>query len=119
WIEEQSKDTKFQKGKKRAKILKNSSVRSLEGRNQVGDGNEQSVDRRVDPPCSSRSPKVTDHEDAECQDRKVMKVTKGWLAEWFGEPDLLRQVANVVLAALVERQVLELWFLIDGQWVLG
>ena len=65
---------------------------SPEGRNLVGDRKEQSVDHRVVPRCSERSPKVTDLEDVECQGERAMKETKGRLAEWFGEPDLLRRV---------------------------
>uniref|UniRef100_M1D9T3 Uncharacterized protein n=1 Tax=Solanum tuberosum TaxID=4113 RepID=M1D9T3_SOLTU len=36
--------------------------------------------------------KVTDLEDAECQGRRTMEMTKGRLAEWFSEPDLLHRV---------------------------
>ncbi|WMV09962.1 hypothetical protein MTR67_003347 [Solanum verrucosum] len=57
---------------------------------QVGERNEQLTDRRVVPRCSVRSPKVTDLEDAEGQDKEAMKLAKGRIAEWIGELDLLR-----------------------------
>uniref|UniRef100_M1DJA5 CCHC-type domain-containing protein n=1 Tax=Solanum tuberosum TaxID=4113 RepID=M1DJA5_SOLTU len=55
---------------------------------------EQSMDRRVVPRCSVRSPKVTDLEDVEGQGRKTMKWAKGWITELIGEPDLLRRMVN-------------------------
>jgi len=53
---------------------------------------EQLADRRVVLRGSVRLPKVTDLEDAEFQGRREMEVTKGRLTEWFGMPDLLRQL---------------------------
>lgn len=64
-----------------------------EGENQVGDRKEQSADRRVVPRYSVGSPKVTDLEDVEGQDRKAMKLAKGCIVEWIGEPDLLCRMA--------------------------
>ena len=63
-----------------------------EGRNQAGDGKEQSANHRVVLRCSVGSPKVTDLEDVECQGRRAMEMTKGWITEWFGESDLLHRV---------------------------
>uniref|UniRef100_M1DQJ8 Uncharacterized protein n=1 Tax=Solanum tuberosum TaxID=4113 RepID=M1DQJ8_SOLTU len=70
-----------------------SSVLSPEGKNQVGNEKEQSTDRRVIPRSQDRSPKVLDLEDAECQGKKAMEETKGRLAEWCDEPDLLRRMS--------------------------
>ncbi|WMV58515.1 hypothetical protein MTR67_051900 [Solanum verrucosum] len=39
--------------------------------------------------CSTISPKVTDFEDAEGQSKKAMELTKGWITEWIGHPNLL------------------------------
>ncbi|WMV37141.1 hypothetical protein MTR67_030526, partial [Solanum verrucosum] len=69
------------------------SVPSSEEENQVGERKEQSADCRVVPRCIVRSPKVTDLEDVKGQDRKAMKLAKGCIAEWIGEPDLLRGMA--------------------------
>lgn len=59
-----------------------------EGENQVGERKEQSANRRVVPRCSVGSPKVTELEEAEGQDRKGKTLTKGRIAE----PDLLRRM---------------------------
>uniref|UniRef100_M1DH89 Uncharacterized protein n=1 Tax=Solanum tuberosum TaxID=4113 RepID=M1DH89_SOLTU len=67
-----------------------SSVPSLEGENQFGKTKEQSACRRVVSRCSVGSPKVTELEDTEGKGKKVMELTKGWIAELIGEPDLLR-----------------------------
>uniref|UniRef100_M1DQM7 Uncharacterized protein n=1 Tax=Solanum tuberosum TaxID=4113 RepID=M1DQM7_SOLTU len=69
-----------------------SSVPSLEGKNQVGERKEQSAYHRVVLRCRVGSPKVTNLEDAEGQGRSAIVMTKGRIAEWFGEPDLLRRV---------------------------
>ena len=66
---------------------------SPEGKNQVGKRKEQSADRQVVSRCSVGSPKVTDLKDVEDQGRKAKEMTKGRIAEWFGEPDLLRRMA--------------------------
>ncbi|WMV25709.1 hypothetical protein MTR67_019094 [Solanum verrucosum] len=67
------------------------------------------------------SPKVTDPEVAEGQGRRVMELTKGRIAS--GSVNLGIAVANVIppLCSWLarERVVLELRYLIDGQWVLG
>uniref|UniRef100_M0ZZI2 Uncharacterized protein n=1 Tax=Solanum tuberosum TaxID=4113 RepID=M0ZZI2_SOLTU len=44
------------------------------------------------PRCSVISPKVTELEDAEGQSKKAMELTKGQIAEWIGDPDLLRRL---------------------------
>uniref|UniRef100_M1A3C6 Polyprotein protein n=1 Tax=Solanum tuberosum TaxID=4113 RepID=M1A3C6_SOLTU len=44
------------------------------------------------PRCSAISPKVTEPEDAEGQSKKAMKLTKGRIAEWIGDPNLLRRM---------------------------
>lgn len=68
------------------------SVLSLEGENQVGDKKEQSLSHRMVSQCSGISPKVTELEVAEGQSKKAMKLTKGRIAEWIGDPDLLRRM---------------------------
>ncbi|WMV41639.1 hypothetical protein MTR67_035024 [Solanum verrucosum] len=82
--------------------MKKGNVPSPKGKNQIGERKEQSVDRRVVPRCSVGSHKVTYLEDDECQGRKAMEMTKGRLAEWFGEPDLLHRVTlrNTFLATI-------------------
>ncbi|WMV37310.1 hypothetical protein MTR67_030695, partial [Solanum verrucosum] len=94
-IEEQSKDTNLQKGTKRAERIK-------KRKNQVSERKEQSADRQVVPRCSVGSPKGTDHENVEGQGRKAMELTKGWIAEWIGEPDILRRVTlhSIFLATI-------------------
>ncbi|WMV25008.1 hypothetical protein MTR67_018393, partial [Solanum verrucosum] len=67
--------------------MKNSSVPSPEGRNQVDDEKEQSVNCRVVSWSKDRSPKVTELDDAECLGEKAMEEVKGWLIDWFGVPD--------------------------------
>lgn len=42
--------------------------------------------------CGVRLPKVTHRKNAESQGRRAMKMSKGWIAECFGEPDLIRRV---------------------------
>ena len=71
---------------------------SPEGENQVGERNEQSVDRRVVPRCSVGSPKVTELEEAEGQGKKARTLNKGWIAE----PNLLRLMVfhNIYLATI-------------------
>uniref|UniRef100_M1DLM0 Uncharacterized protein n=1 Tax=Solanum tuberosum TaxID=4113 RepID=M1DLM0_SOLTU len=86
WIKEQSKDTKLQKGTKRAK-------RRKKRKNQVCERNEQLADLRVVLRCSVGSPEVTDLEVADDQCRRAMEWTKWSIAEWIGDPDLLRRVA--------------------------
>uniref|UniRef100_M1DKU2 Putative plant transposon protein domain-containing protein n=1 Tax=Solanum tuberosum TaxID=4113 RepID=M1DKU2_SOLTU len=71
--------------------LASSSVPSPEGKNQVGERKEKSADHRVVPRCSVGSPKITDLEDVEGQGREAIEVTKGRIAEWFGDPDILRR----------------------------
>ncbi|WMV49698.1 hypothetical protein MTR67_043083 [Solanum verrucosum] len=66
---------------------------SHEGRNQVGDEKEQSANQRAVPRCKARSPKVTELEDVECQSKMEMEEINGRFTEWFGEPDLVRQLA--------------------------
>uniref|UniRef100_M1AKL1 Uncharacterized protein n=1 Tax=Solanum tuberosum TaxID=4113 RepID=M1AKL1_SOLTU len=38
------------------------------------------------------SPKVTELEDAEGQSKTATNMTKGRIAEWIGDPDLLRRL---------------------------
>uniref|UniRef100_M1DL74 Integrase core domain containing protein n=1 Tax=Solanum tuberosum TaxID=4113 RepID=M1DL74_SOLTU len=66
---------------------------SPEGENQVSYSKEKSACRKMVPRCSVRSPKVTEREDAEDQSKKAMELTKRWIAEWIGDPDLLRRLA--------------------------
>ncbi len=75
---------------------------SPEGENQVGERKVQLVCRRVVPRCSVGSPKVTELEDAEGQSKKAMELTKGWIAELIGDPDLLRRMVlhNIFLATI-------------------
>ncbi|WP_205532554.1 hypothetical protein, partial [Pectobacterium brasiliense] len=58
----------------------------------VGDRREQSVSHRTGPRCSTSSPKVTELEFAEGQCRKAIQITKGRIADWIGDPDLLHRV---------------------------
>uniref|UniRef100_M1DG25 Uncharacterized protein n=1 Tax=Solanum tuberosum TaxID=4113 RepID=M1DG25_SOLTU len=93
WIEEQSMDTNEQKG---------TSMPSPEGENQVGERKEQSASSRTVPRCSAISPKVTELEVAEGQSKKAMELTKGRIAEWISDPDLLRRIVlrNTFLATI-------------------
>lgn len=67
------------------------------GRNQVGDKMELPANRRAVPLIKVTSPKITEFEDTECQGEKAMEKVKGWLAEWFGEHDILRPMAIRIL----------------------
>ncbi|KAG5599406.1 hypothetical protein H5410_030776 [Solanum commersonii] len=49
------------------------------------------------PQCSVGSSKVTELEDAEGQRKKAMELTKGRIADLFGDPDLQVVVANAIL----------------------
>ncbi|WMV25142.1 hypothetical protein MTR67_018527 [Solanum verrucosum] len=60
-----------------------------ERENQFGERKEQSASRRVVLRCSVGSPKVTELEKAEGQRKKAMELTKGWIAELIGDPNLL------------------------------
>ncbi|WMV24592.1 hypothetical protein MTR67_017977 [Solanum verrucosum] len=95
-------DTTGAKRNKAAERTKKGSVPSPEGENQVGDRMEQSTSCRTVPRCSVRSPKVTEREDAEGQSKKVMELTKGRIAEWIGDPDLLRRMVlrSIFLATI-------------------
>uniref|UniRef100_M1DDP2 Uncharacterized protein n=1 Tax=Solanum tuberosum TaxID=4113 RepID=M1DDP2_SOLTU len=79
-----------------------SSVSCLEGENQVSNEMEQSACHRTVPRCSVRLPKVTELEDAEGQSKRAMELTKGRIAEWIGDPDLLRRLVlpNIFLATI-------------------
>ncbi|WMV50336.1 hypothetical protein MTR67_043721 [Solanum verrucosum] len=85
-------DTNEQKGKRQLKEQRKSSVPSPEGENQVGHRNEQSTSGQMVPRCSTISPKVTELEDAEGKSKKAMELIKGRIAEWIGDPDLLRRM---------------------------
>uniref|UniRef100_M1BZK2 Uncharacterized protein n=1 Tax=Solanum tuberosum TaxID=4113 RepID=M1BZK2_SOLTU len=52
-----------------------------EGRNQVGDKNEQSTNHRTLPRSKVTTPKVTELKDVEFQGKKAMEEVKGQLAE--------------------------------------
>ncbi|WMV30781.1 hypothetical protein MTR67_024166 [Solanum verrucosum] len=58
-----------------------------EGENLVGKRKEQSASRRTVSRCSAISPKVTVPEDAEGKNKTTMKMTKGRIADWVGDPD--------------------------------
>uniref|UniRef100_M1DF63 Integrase core domain containing protein n=1 Tax=Solanum tuberosum TaxID=4113 RepID=M1DF63_SOLTU len=62
-------------------------------RTQVGNKKELSANRQAVPRTNDRLPKITELKDVECQGEKAMEEVKGRLAEWFIEPDLLRQIA--------------------------
>ncbi|WMV29838.1 hypothetical protein MTR67_023223 [Solanum verrucosum] len=62
---------------------------TLNEKNQVGDRKEKSVCRRTVSRCSFGSPKVTEYEDPKGQSKKLMELTKRWIAELIGDPDLL------------------------------
>uniref|UniRef100_M1DU77 Uncharacterized protein n=1 Tax=Solanum tuberosum TaxID=4113 RepID=M1DU77_SOLTU len=95
WIEEQSKDTNLQEGSKRDERMK-------KRKHQVGENKQQSANRRMVMRCSIGSPKVTNLVDGEVQRIKAMELTKGKIAEWIGEPDLLGRVTlrNKCLATI-------------------
>uniref|UniRef100_M1D9M5 Putative plant transposon protein domain-containing protein n=1 Tax=Solanum tuberosum TaxID=4113 RepID=M1D9M5_SOLTU len=73
---------------------------SLGGENQVGERKGQSADRRVVPRYSVGSPKVTDLEDAEVQEKRAMKLAKGRIdpganrrvTEQVGDHDFVRRL---------------------------
>jgi len=69
-------------------------VPSPEGENQVGDRKEQSVRRRTVPRCIAIPPKVTELEDAKGQSKKAIELSKGRIAEWISDPDLLRRMVH-------------------------
>ncbi|KAG5589976.1 hypothetical protein H5410_040490, partial [Solanum commersonii] len=58
------------------------------------------------------SPKVTELEVAEVQSKKTMELTKGQIAEWIGDPDLLRRIVfrSTSLRAEVANATLPLCF---------
>uniref|UniRef100_M1DCH2 Uncharacterized protein n=1 Tax=Solanum tuberosum TaxID=4113 RepID=M1DCH2_SOLTU len=93
WIEEQRLDTNLQNG---------TNEPSPEEENQVGKRKEQSACHRVVPQCSVGSPKVTELEDVEGQSKKAMELTKGTIADLFGEPNLLCRIAlhSIFLATI-------------------
>uniref|UniRef100_M1DMK2 Uncharacterized protein n=1 Tax=Solanum tuberosum TaxID=4113 RepID=M1DMK2_SOLTU len=62
-------------------------VPSPEGENLVSERKEQSASRRTVLRCSAISPKVTEPEDAKCKRKTAMKMTKGQIADWIGDPD--------------------------------
>ncbi|WMV32442.1 hypothetical protein MTR67_025827, partial [Solanum verrucosum] len=64
-----------------------SSVPSPEGENQAGDRKEQSVSRRTVPRSSASSPKDTELEYVEGESKMAMKMTKGQIVNWIGDPD--------------------------------
>uniref|UniRef100_M1DV44 Uncharacterized protein n=1 Tax=Solanum tuberosum TaxID=4113 RepID=M1DV44_SOLTU len=64
-----------------------SRVPSPEGENLVGERKEQSMSHRTVPRSSAISPKVTEPKDAEGKSKTVMKMTKGRIADWIGDPD--------------------------------
>ncbi|WMV25737.1 hypothetical protein MTR67_019122, partial [Solanum verrucosum] len=64
-----------------------SRVPSPEGENLVGERKEQSSSYRTVLRCSAISPKVTEPEDAEGKSKMTMKMTKGRIADWIGDPD--------------------------------
>uniref|UniRef100_M1DWY9 Uncharacterized protein n=1 Tax=Solanum tuberosum TaxID=4113 RepID=M1DWY9_SOLTU len=76
---------------RRAKLM-SPTARVLDGENQVGEREEQSVDHRMVPRYSVRSPKGTELKDAEGQSKKAMELTKGRITDLFGKPDLLRRM---------------------------
>ncbi|WMV33037.1 hypothetical protein MTR67_026422, partial [Solanum verrucosum] len=66
-----------------------SRVPSPGGENLVGERKEQSASHRTVPRCSAISPIVTEPKDVEGQRKKAMELTKGRIAEWIGDPDLV------------------------------
>ncbi|WMV45600.1 hypothetical protein MTR67_038985, partial [Solanum verrucosum] len=68
------------------------SVPSPERENQVGDRKKQSARRRTVPRCIAITPKFTELEDAKGQSKKAMELTKGRIAKWIGNLDLLRRM---------------------------
>ncbi|WMV41296.1 hypothetical protein MTR67_034681 [Solanum verrucosum] len=95
-------DTNLQKERSDLKERRNESLPSPKGENQVSERNEQSASYRVVSRCSVGSPKVTELEDVEGQSKKAMELTKGWIAELIGEPDLLRRMVlhNIFLVTI-------------------
>ncbi|WMV50049.1 hypothetical protein MTR67_043434 [Solanum verrucosum] len=52
--------------------------------------------------CSAISPKVTELKVVEGQSKKAMELTKGRIAEWIGDPDLLcRMVLRSTILATI------------------
>ncbi|WMV06856.1 hypothetical protein MTR67_000241, partial [Solanum verrucosum] len=64
-----------------------SRVLSCERDNLVGERKKQSACRRTVPRCSALSPKITKYEDAEGKSKTAMKMTKGRIADWIGDPE--------------------------------
>ncbi|WMV58489.1 hypothetical protein MTR67_051874, partial [Solanum verrucosum] len=89
WIEGQSMDIIEQKGTRQLKERRKEGLRVpiLEEENLVGERKEQSASRRTVPRCSAISPKVTKPEDAEDKSKMAMKMIKGRIANWIGDPD--------------------------------
>uniref|UniRef100_M1DGX0 Integrase core domain containing protein n=1 Tax=Solanum tuberosum TaxID=4113 RepID=M1DGX0_SOLTU len=73
------------------------SVLSPEGENQVDDRKEQSASHRTVSRCSALSPKLTELEDVEGQSKKAMELTKGRIAEWIDDPNLLHRMHALIL----------------------
>ncbi|WMV41930.1 hypothetical protein MTR67_035315 [Solanum verrucosum] len=85
-------DTIEQKGARKLKERRKKGVPNPERENQVGNRKKQSASHRTVLRCSAISPKVTELEDAKGKSKTAMKMTKGRIVDWVGNPDLLRRL---------------------------